>query len=46
MSEIVCRRAATAGFRDGYAPWYKLWMEHNHYHNRIIEMLTTIIEPG
>lgn len=46
MPETVCRRAATVGFWDGYAPWYKLWMEHNRYHNRIIEMLTTMIKPG
>ncbi|MGC2062294.1 MAG: class I SAM-dependent methyltransferase, partial [Thermodesulfovibrionales bacterium] len=46
MGETVCRRAATVKFWDGYAPWYKLWMEHNRYHNRIIEMLTTMIEPG
>lgn len=45
MPETVCKRAATVGFWDGYAPWYKLWMEHNRYHDRIIEVLTTMVEP-
>lgn len=42
----ICRRAATVTFWDGYAPWYKLWMEHNRYHDRIIDVLTTMAEPG
>ncbi len=46
MKEMYCRKAATVGFWDGYAPWYKLWLEHNNYHNRIIEVLTTMVEPG
>jgi len=46
MANTVCSRTASITFWDGYAPWYKLWMEHNHYHNRIIETLTTMIEPG
>ena len=46
MANTVCKRTASVTFWDGYAPWYKLWMEHNHYHNRIIEALTTMVEPG
>jgi SAM-dependent methyltransferase len=46
MANTICNRAASIAFWDGYAPWYKLWMEHNHYHSRIIEALTTMIEPG
>lgn len=42
----ICSRAATVTFWDGYATWYKLWMEHNRYHDRIIEVLTTMVEPG
>jgi len=42
----VCRKAATVGFWDGYARWYKLWMEHTSYHAPIIEFLTTMAEPG
>ena len=38
MANTVCSRTASVTFWDGYAPWYKLWMEHNHYHNRIIEI--------
>lgn len=46
MEQTICHRAATVGFWDGYAKWYKLWMEHNHYHDRIIGMLTENVEPG
>jgi hypothetical protein len=45
MANTVCSRTASVRFWDGYAPWYKLWMEHNRYHNRIIEVLTTMVEP-
>ncbi len=46
VRRTVCRRAATVAYWDGYAPWYKLWMEHTRYHNRIVETLTTMVEPG
>lgn len=44
--EAICKRAATVQFWNGYAKWYKLWIEHNNYHNRIIDVLTTMVEPG
>lgn len=46
MAGTICKRAATVQFWDGYAEWYKLWMDHNNYHNRIIDVLTTMVEPG
>ena len=46
MEQTICHRAATVGFWDGYARWYKLWMEHNHYHDRIISRLMDNVEPG
>lgn len=46
MEQVICKRAATVEFWDGYARWYKLWMEHNHYHDRIIDILMTVVEPG
>lgn len=46
MKQTTCKRAATVQFWNGYAKWYKLWMEHNNYHNRIIDVLTTMVEPG
>jgi ubiquinone/menaquinone biosynthesis C-methylase UbiE len=46
MKKIICRRATTVQFWDGYAKWYKLWIEHTNYHDRIIEVLTTVVEPG
>lgn len=44
--EQVIQRVATVAFWDGYARWYKLWLEHNCYHERISTILTTMVEPG
>jgi ubiquinone/menaquinone biosynthesis C-methylase UbiE len=46
MEQAICKKAATVGFWDGYARWYKLWMEHTHYHDRVIGMLTEHVVPG
>lgn len=40
------RTTTTVGFWDGYACWYKLWMEHNHYHNKIIDLLAENVVPS
>ena len=42
----ICHRVATVGFWDGYARWYKLWVEHNSYHAPIIDFLRQTVEPG
>jgi len=46
MEAAVCKRVATVRFWDGYARWYKLWMEHTQYHQRIIEVLLAMTERG
>jgi ubiquinone/menaquinone biosynthesis C-methylase UbiE len=46
MDSAVCKRVATVKFWDGYARWYKLWMEHSQYHQRMIEVLLAMTEPG
>jgi len=46
MVEALNRRAATVEFWDGYAEWYELWLKHTDYHSRIIDVLTTMVEPG
>ena len=46
METAVCKRVATVKFWDGYARWYKLWMEHTQYHQRIIEVLLAMTERG
>lgn len=46
LERSICNRVATINFWDNYAKWYKCWMEHNNYHNRIIDVLTTMVEPG
>ena len=42
----VYARAATVSYWDGNAQWYKLWVEHNRYHNSIIQVLTSYVKPG
>jgi len=37
---------ASVGFWDSYARWYKLWIEHTHYHARIIEVLKAMTRPA
>lgn len=46
MEQAVCKRVATVKFWDGYARWYKLWMEHTHYHDRVIEVLRAMTGKG
>jgi len=46
MEGILSIRPATVEYWDGNAKWHKLWVEHNEYHNRIIEILTTFVQPG
>jgi ubiquinone/menaquinone biosynthesis C-methylase UbiE len=45
MEQAGCKRVATVKFWDAYAKWYKLWMEHTHYHERIIEVLMAMSRP-
>jgi SAM-dependent methyltransferase len=44
MEAAVCKRLARIKFWDGYARWYKLWIEHTQYHQRIIEVLLAMTE--
>ena len=44
MEQTVCRRVATVKFWDGYAEWYKLWIDHTQYHQRIIGPLLAMTE--
>ncbi|NTW57661.1 MAG: methyltransferase domain-containing protein [Nitrospirae bacterium] len=46
MEKSICPKAATVGFWDGYARWYRLWIEHTRYHDIINDMLMTMVEPG
>lgn len=45
VEKTICKKAARVEFWDGYAKWYKQWMEHNNYHDRILDMLTTMVQP-
>lgn len=46
MKDVVCKRIKTIKFWDSYAKWFKLWIEHNDYHDRIIKILMTMVKPG
>ncbi|NWG02569.1 MAG: methyltransferase domain-containing protein [Syntrophaceae bacterium] len=46
LDSTVCKQVASVKFWDGYARWYKLWVEHTQYHQRIIEILLSTTEPG
>lgn len=46
MEKTVCKRARTVHFWDGYAKWFKLWIEHSDYHDKIIKALMTMVKPG
>ena len=46
MDIAVCQRTAAVHFWDGYAPWYKQWIEHTRYHDPVINLLTEVVEPG
>lgn len=46
MNNVVCERAKSVHFWDGYAKWYKQWIEHSDYHDRIIKILMTMVKPG
>ncbi len=37
---------ASIDFWDRNAKWYELWLEHNRYHGRIIEILNSFVKPG
>lgn len=43
---VPVARAASVGYWDVNAKWYKLWVEHNAYHQRIIEILISRALPG
>ncbi len=46
MSEIICKRAVSISFWNGYAKWYHQWVKHNCYHEKILSFLKGIVKPG
>lgn len=46
METSVSRRIATVEFWDDYARWYKLWVEHTHYHQKILSVLQRMVRPN
>jgi SAM-dependent methyltransferase len=45
MERVTCREIANVQYWDNYAKWYELWVEHNYYHNKIIEVFRSFVEP-
>jgi hypothetical protein len=48
IEELIARRpgfAATVAFWEANAPWYSLWLAHNHYHDPICEVLDLFVRP-
>jgi SAM-dependent methyltransferase len=41
-----CQRVATVRFWEGYAKWYKLWLDHTEYHKPIVRLLKEMVKPG
>ncbi len=39
-------RAASIEFWNENAKWYELWVKHNQYHRKIIELLNSFVKPG
>lgn len=37
---------ASVDFWDRNAKWYELWVEHNRYHEMIMDVLTALVKPG
>jgi ubiquinone/menaquinone biosynthesis C-methylase UbiE len=46
MEKILSSGPGTIKYWDGNAKWYKLWIEHNGYHDKILEILMTFVQPG
>lgn len=46
MGKAAHQWVASVQFWDSYARWYKLWIEHTDYHQKIIEVLMAMTEPG
>jgi FkbM family methyltransferase len=40
------KRIDTVDYWDANARWYDLWLRHNHYHRKIIAILTRMARPG
>lgn len=46
MGDVFCTLAGDVAYWDGYSQWYKLWFEHNNYHDAVLETLMEMVKPG
>jgi ubiquinone/menaquinone biosynthesis C-methylase UbiE len=45
MTSVSCFQAADVSYWDGYSRWYRLWFEHNNYHDNILRTLIEMARP-
>jgi SAM-dependent methyltransferase len=45
MEKQIWKRATTPAFWQEYSRWYRQWMAHSHYHDRIIDTVTAMASP-
>jgi len=46
MEKVLCSHATDVSHWDGYSQWYRLWFEHNNYHDEILITLMEMVAPG
>lgn len=45
MEKVSCSHATDVSYWDGYSQWYRLWFEHNNYHDEILVNLMEMAKP-
>ena len=45
MEKTIWKRATTPCFWQGYVRWYQQWMAHSHYHDGIVNTITSMARP-
>lgn len=41
MEQAIWRQAANPSFWENYAPWYRQWITHSSYHEKILTFVTS-----
>ena len=45
MEKAIWKQATNLDFWQKYSPWYRQWMNHSHYHEGIVNFLTSVVTP-
>ncbi|MEW6002246.1 MAG: class I SAM-dependent methyltransferase [Nitrospirota bacterium] len=46
MEKVSCSHATDVSYWNGYSQWYRLWFEHNNYHDSILVNFLEMVKPG